>query len=147
MNDAVSLAEPDILKLNARANLLLALFSHARQELEQQRSAFQDHLKHRNDRITELDNDNQYRDRIINELYNDIQHRDRRIAELERRIAELDNELQRRGTRLDVLEKQLQELKVAEANSKVTLAAIMQSTSWRMTVPLRAIGQAVKRAR
>jgi hypothetical protein len=146
MNAAVSPAGSDILKLNARVNLLSALLSHARQELEQQKSAFQDHLKHRDDRITELDSDNRYRDRIIAELYNDIQHRDRKIAEFDRRIAELDNELQRRGVRLDVLEKQLQEQKSAEAN-KMTLAAIMQSTSWRITAPLRAVGRAVKRAR
>jgi len=125
MNVELSGAKTDVLKLKARTNLLFALLSHARQELERHKSVFQE-------RIAQLDNDVKNRNKRISELDNDIQLRDRRINELE-------NDLK-------CLSTQLQDLKLAEANFQMTLAGITQSTSWRITAPLRAIGRAVKRA-
>jgi len=131
MNIELSGAKTDVVKLKARTNLLFALLSHARQEIERHKSVFQDHVKRRDERIAQLDNDVKNRNDRISELDNDILLRDLRINELE-------NDLKRLST-------QLQDLKVAEANFKGTLAGITQSTSWRITAPLRAIGRAIKR--
>jgi hypothetical protein len=84
-------SEPEIVKLSAKINLLSALLSHARHELEQQKNAFR----------------------------------------------ELENELQRRDAQINRLR-----MKMQEQND-----SFMQSTSWRITAPLRAVGQAVKGSR
>lgn len=125
MTTEASRAETDVLKLEARANLLLALLSHARQELQQQKDLFQDHLEHRDSRISELDNE--------------VRRRDGRISELH-------DEVRRRGGQIDELKNELARLRATERNLKMTVAALMQSTSWRITAPLRAMGRAVKKA-
>ncbi len=81
-------SELEIVKLNAKINLLSALLSHARQELEQQQRAFH----------------------------------------------EVENELHARIDRL--------RMKMQEQSDSFT-----QSTSWRITAPLRGVMQVLKGSR
>jgi hypothetical protein len=84
----------DVVKLRARAALLFALLSHARQQL-----------------------------------------------------ATFEDELQRRDSTISQLDARLRQQEALLQQQEETVAVIMQSMSWRLTAPLRALKRAARRSR
>jgi hypothetical protein len=72
------------------------------------------------------------RDTRINQLQDELRLRDGQIDGLQ-------DELQSRASQIDQLKNELGQV-------KAQLAVILQSTSWRLTSPLRRLGRAMKRA-
>jgi uncharacterized protein (DUF3084 family) len=154
---------PDLVKVTARANLLLALLSQKRQELDVQNRAFQGELQQRDAKITQLENDLQQRDAKITRLENDLQQRDAKITQLENdlqqrdaKITQLENDLQQRDAKITRLENDLQEgtAKAMQLNydpqhcenevEQKRIGEIVRSTPWRLTLPLRTLRRLIR---
>ena len=110
-------------KLQAKANLLLALYSHVAQDLEHSRAEVDLLRKELAD--------------VRRELEQAHRHLGEARADVERVHGQLTHMLQERD-RLTVRAHELEQLQQQHA-------ALLNSTSWRITAPIRAVARIAKR--
>jgi septal ring factor EnvC (AmiA/AmiB activator) len=128
-------SELELAKIRARANLLLALYAHVSHDLEQSHSE-RDSLRGELDRTrAELDQARGKLGRVQGEL----QHA---RGELER----VHGELSRRDNDLHLSRVELGRSTLLATELQQRLDDILNSTSWRLTAPLRALARLVKSA-
>ena len=107
-------------RLEAKANLLLALYSHASDELERTRAEADD-LR---GRWAEAEN-------LRRQLRAELEQAREELERVHRKLGEARHECDRLTERASQLDKRHQ--------------AVLNSTSWRMTAPIRALAGVMKR--
>jgi uncharacterized protein (DUF3084 family) len=113
-------SDREMARLQARSNLLLALYSHAAHDLERTRVEA-DTLRNE---LAEVRRDFEMAHRQLGEARDEVER-------VHRELGETRNERDRLAERAAQLQQQL--------------AAVIASTSWRITAPIRAVTRATKR--
>jgi O-antigen biosynthesis protein len=77
---------------------------------------------------------------LLSHSQDELQNRDSKISQLEAKISQLE-------AKISQLEAKISQLAARLQQEEETIAEIMQSTSWRLTAPLRALKRAARGAR
>jgi hypothetical protein len=115
-----TISKREMVKLRARANLLFALLSQSNQDIERQRMELQS------------------RDSDLGQLRTELQSRDSDLSQLR-------TELQSRDSDLSQLRTELQSRESDLAHVHEEIRQIVNSRSWRVTRPLRALSRLIGR--
>jgi chromosome segregation ATPase len=123
-----------VVKLGAKANLLMALLSDSDQNLESHKKE----ILRRDGELTHLRGEIERRDGELARLRGEIERRDRELGALRGQIERYDAELRLTAQQMTAIVRSREQ--ALDAN-----AMFLHSTSWRITAPLRALGRFVKR--